>query len=421
MTHLMISDTHYAGHCTTGTSNKVWAACLAVEQEGDIQNVDLSTLPATTEVIFLCGYGPYGAALRLEEPKRMSLQAGRDLLRKKWREKAGKGYAPVSFQPFVAAFGKTFGLPLLGPGSASSPMNDPGMPGPGFRETNATNPEEIPSPFRHTAALVKAISSTEMMALLADTRDGRFSSYTVSEKANGERCLVEFDGKELRAYNRKGRLTSVPPEGAYALCQLGHAFVLDGERLIREQAGHYVVFDVLEWEGEDITNLPYRTRLTRLVRGMQGAGLLKKATLTPTIRQAQQNSTVPLLSVLLAIQGEMLAQSTIKEIQTAGGEGVILRSLDAPYQAGGFKYKFLADIDAFVIGIEPGLAGGSLTLALIRPSDRAVIEVGHVRSGLNASDVEQVRQMLAQGRWPVFRVTYLPASTIGITLVQPQT
>ncbi|HEU5378490.1 MAG TPA: hypothetical protein VFV38_23970, partial [Ktedonobacteraceae bacterium] len=280
MTHLMISDTHYAGHCTTGTSNKVWAACLAFEQEGDIRHVDLSTLPATTEVIFLCGYGPYGAALRLEEPKRMSLQTGRDLLRKKWREKAGKGYAPVSFQPFVAAFGKPFGLPLLGPGSASSPLNDPGTPGPGLRETSATNTEEVPSPFRHTAALVKAISSTEMMALLADTRDGRPSSCTVSEKANGERCLVEFDGKELRAYNRIGRLTSAPPEGAYALCQLGHAFVLDGERLIREQAGHYVVFDVLEWKGEDITNLPYRTRLTRLVRGMQGAGLLKKGTLT---------------------------------------------------------------------------------------------------------------------------------------------
>lgn len=205
------------------------------------------------------------------------------------------------------------------------------------------------------------------------------------------------------------------------MCQLGHPFVLDGERLIREQAGHYVVFDVLEWKGEDITALPYRTRLTRLVRGMQSAGLLKDAHLTPTISQAQQNSTVPRLSVLLGVQGEVLAQSVMQEIQVAGGEGVVIRSLDAPYATGGYKYKFLEDIDAFVIGIEPGVSAGSLILAMVRPSDRAIVEVGHVRSGLTDADIERVRGMIVRGQNPVFRVTYLPASTIGITLVQPKT
>ena len=423
MTHLILTEARYAGHCTTGTSNKVWAACLAVEQDGNAHAVDLATLPATTEVLMLCGHGPYGASLRLEAPKRMMLQAALALLRKKWQEKIGKGYLPVPFLPFVPSFGAPCGLPLLLPEFPSDSATDPGVSrGEGTERENRPRSGNEPAPrFRHSVALVKAISYDDLMAKLAEAPDGTPSRYTISEKANGERCLVEFDGAELRAYTRKGRLASSPPEGARALCRLGQPFVVDGERLLREQAGHYVLFDVLEWRGEAVITLPYRIRLTRLVRSMQVAGLLKEPQLTPTLSEARQNSTTPLLSVLLGVQGKEQARRVMQEIQAAGGEGVILRSLDAPYHEGGFKYKFLEDLDAFVIGIEPGIAGGSLRLALLRPSDGAVIEVGHVRSGLNEAEVEQVRDLLARGRWPVFRVSYLPASTIGITLVQPQT
>ena len=127
------------------------------------------------------------------------------------------------------------------------------------------------------------------------------------------------------------------------------------------------------------------------------------------------------LSVLLAVRGAEQAQAVIEEVQAAGGEGVVLRRLDAPYPEGGFKYKFLEDLDAFVIGIEPGIAAGSLKLALRRPADGAVIEIGRVRSGLTDADVETVRCLLQRGPFPVLTVKYMPASTIGITLVQPQT
>jgi ATP-dependent DNA ligase len=100
---------------------------------------------------------------------------------------------------------------------------------------------------------------------------------------------------------------------------------------------------------------------------------------------------------------------------------VVIRDLEAPYHIGGFKYKFLEEIDAFVIGVEPGISAGSLTLALIRPSDGAVIEIGHVRSGLTDVDVQTVKDRLAQGQFPVFRISYLPASTVGLSLVQPRT
>jgi ATP-dependent DNA ligase len=125
--------------------------------------------------------------------------------------------------------------------------------------------------------------------------------------------------------------------------------------------------------------------------------------------------------VLLGVQGEVLTQNVLQEIQSTGGEGVVIRSLDAPYNTGGLKYKFLEEIDAFVIGIEPGVSAGSLILAMVRNTDRAIVEVGHVRSGLTDADIERVGGMLVRGLNPVFRVTYLPASTIGITLVQPKT
>lgn len=199
-------------------------------------------------------------------------------------------------------------------------------------------------------------------------------------------------------------LTSDVPEGARALCQLGHSFVVDGERLLRDEDGLYVIFDVLEWKGEDITALAYRKRMTMAVCSLRDAGLLKDVHLTPILSQAQQNSTVPLLCVLLPIQGEQIAQAVLTEIQTAGGEGVVIRSLDAPYTTGSFKYKFVEDIDAFVIGIEPGVSTGSLILAMVRPSDRAIVEVGHVRSGLTDADIERVKGMLVRGQSP--RVSY---------------
>lgn len=414
MTHLeILPDRSWAGHCTAGSSNKVWAACLAVEREENSSTPPL-TLSDTTQVMFLCVHGPSGATLRREEPKRHSLAAARVFLQAKRIEKERKGYASVDFASFLPAFGSPLGLPLqFAPGSPSSTPSPSPL-------TRQTAPIDDAPAFRHTAARVKAITYEEMLSRLAGTLQTP-SPYTVAEKANGERCQVEFDGSILRAYNRKGRPISAPPEGARALCRLGHPFVIDGERMVRELAGSFVAFDVLEWKGETVLTVPYRTRMTRLVRAMVRVGLLHTDHLTPTLRRAEANSTVPGLCVLLGVQGAEQAQIVIEEIRTAGGEGVILRDLNASYAEAGWKYKFLADVDAFVIGIHEGTAEGSLTLAMVRPTDGAAIEVGHVYSGLNGQAIQTVRHLLAQGKFPVFQIRFLPASTIGLRLVMPQT
>jgi hypothetical protein len=397
----------WAGHCTSGTSNKVWAACLAYARDEEDQT-PLITPSDSTEVFFLSVYGRFGAALQQSAPQRLSFKVAHARFGARRQEKAGKGYASVSFASYLPAFGSPLGMALI---LTSSTAGSTPLP--------ARIPEqqvEETASCRYTAALLKAIPYTGLLARL----EGEDSLYGVSEKVDGERCLVEFDGTHLRAYNRKGKAVSLPPDGAQALRRLGSSFVVDGERLTREHAGEYVVFDVLEQDGQNQLALPYRSRMTQLVRNMHRAGLLLHTHLTPTLREARGASAVAGLSVLLVVRGAR-AQTAIQSIQTAGGEGVVLRRLDALYAEGGFKYKFLQDLDAFVIGVEPGVSAGSLTLALLRPSDGAVIEIGHVRSGLTDADVRQVQTMLVQGQHPVFRVSYLPASTIGITLVQPRT
>ena len=119
--------------------------------------------------------------------------------------------------------------------------------------------------------------------------------------------------------------------------------------------------------------------------------------------------------------GAERAAHTLEAVQAASGEGVVLRSLSGDYAAGPFKFKFVTDIDVFVIGVNEGLSAGSLKLGLVRHTDGAVICVGNVRAGLTDSNVNAVRAMLADGQRPVFTVTYLPKRTVGIQLVEPST
>ena len=74
--------------------------------------------------------------------------------------------------------------------------------------------------------------------------------YGVTEKVNGERCLIQFDGRDVVAYNRKGQRMSAPPECAEHLRRLGRPFVTDGEWLTRNLPGYYVAFALLEWDAE---------------------------------------------------------------------------------------------------------------------------------------------------------------------------
>jgi hypothetical protein len=406
MKHLIIlPDSTYAGHCTSGGSNKDWAACLAFEQ--DEQDDSVSALDDASEVVYLGLHGPHGGNLIVDPPKKFTLGQARAHFTKKCREKDGKAYVHVPFAPFLSAFGRPFGLTLVLPSG----------------ERPSTEGSEVPTSaaasttpiLRHQACTVKAITSEHLSQLVRDPR------YGLTEKINGERCLLVFDGKQLAAFNRKGQRMSAPPDGALHLCRLASPFVIDGERLIGAQAGHYVAFDLIEWNNQPFADPSYAMRMTILQMAMQQAGLLLEMRPTPTYAKARVNSMQPELLLLTPAVGEQDIQRAIKEIEVSAGEGVIVRRLEAGYAESPLKYKFVAEMDVFVIAINEGPGGGSLKMGVVRVPDQAVIEVANVRAGLTEADLRVIRQMLEEGKRPVFTVRYLPKRSIGLHLVEPRT
>ena len=411
---LLSQNMLFAGHCTTGGSNKVWGACLAHEQEGP--DPYPSEPEASTEVVYLCVYGAYGARLRVEPPQRLPFHQAHTLFQKKCREKTGKGYQPIAFASLLPSFVYPDGASLVLAATPTEAVaeDDTALSVLTMSQTPTPLPPSLPL-FRYLATPVKAVTWQQAQARLADPGSG------LSEKVNGERCLLEFDGTHLVAYNRKGQRVSAPPQGALPLCQPGIPFVLDGERVPGEPTERFIAFDLLEWNAESVLEQPYSARMLHLVRAMERAGLIRAGICTPTMREALANSTVPDLAILATVSGPLRTQEVIAQIQAEGGEGLILRNLAAKYDEASFKYKFLSDLDAFAFAIQEGVAGGSLKLGLVRPADQAIIAIGHVRSGLNTEDMRAIRTMLDQGQLPVFTVQYLPARTTGLHLVEPRT
>jgi hypothetical protein len=403
MKHLLVLPEYvYAGHCTSGGSNKVWAACLAVEI--DEQQTIPPPVGETTEVVYLSVWGRHGSNLSIGAPKQLPMKNALKLFTGKCREKDGEAYVHVAFAPFLSAFGRPLGLALVA-------AEGVGQRGGG--EPSASQGGQMPSSLGYVACNVRAIDERRLRHMLADPGFG------ITEKVNGERCLIRSDGQELVAYNRKGQQMSAPPVGAFHLLRLGCPFVIDGERLTGELGGHYVAFDLLEWGAEPYTAYPYSQRILTLVQALLQDGLSRTGVPTPTHLLARANSTVTDLALLASVSGAEQAARTLEAVRASSGEGVVLRNLSGDYATEPFKFKFTSDIDAFVISVNEGLSGGSLKLGLVRHTDGAVICVGNVRAGLTEANIASVGAMLAAGQRPVFTVTYLPKRTVGIQLVEP--
>jgi hypothetical protein len=401
---VVLTEYTYAGYCSLG-SNKDWVACLAVEVND--QNSSPPPLHETTEVVYLSIHGPHGGNLVVDPPKKLTLKQAIRHFTKKCHEKNSKAYKPVPFAPYLPMFGRPFGLSLL---ASEEGERDHHVAAPSAH----VQEDEVSSIFNYQPVIVRDAPLQKIQQLLGT------DSYGLSEKVNGERCLLVFDGERLEAYNRRGKRMSAPPVGATHLCQLGCPFVIDGERLTGEMAGHFVAFDLLEWNREAYIGFSYVLRITTLEDAMLKAGLLASLDSTPTLALASANSRVGDLSLLVSIADSQIAPRVIADIQASAGEGIIVRRLDSDYAESPLKWKFVADLDAFAIGVNTGLAEGSLKFGVFRSTDGAVIEIANVRSGFNDNDIRTVRRMIEQGAHPVFRITYLPIRTVGIHLVEPR-
>ena len=366
----------WAGWYNQGGSDKVWG--------GAVQGATFRSV-----------WGKRGGSLARGEKVLATAAAARALYDKKVSEKASEGYHPVPFDD--AGTGIPFLFDAQGGSTSIVTVTRTAVP----RQTVFASGHVLPMDAAELDAAIESVA------------------HALSEKVNGERCLVAYDGSALTAYNRKGQLVALPPAAAQHLIALGHHFVLDGERMTGTGQGSYVVFDALDWDGQDLRPTPYSRRIAVLEAAFADHGLV--SAVAPSIEALAPNC----LYLLTCAVDPAAGRTLVDLVLTRGGEGVIIRTLDAPYLEGDTRHvrkvKFCATLDAFVIRINPGLATGSVTLGLLRPSDGAVIEICNVRSGLKDQDITHLGALLASGERPVLEVEYLPARSVTHKIVEPKT
>lgn len=369
--------------CTDGAHNKQYLAELVEHPDGSYSTP--------------CSYGAIGAKLsttvKYTGPDRTRAVAA---FEKVVAEKLGKGYTE---EPVPAVLG---GAAVSGLGSGPLPAL-------------AANSGDMPPRFGAQLA-----SDRGFQAL----HDAVFNPYLfrLEEKWDGWRALISFaPNGEIEIRNRdgidKGRIANLPLL-ANALRDLGAAVpalyegsVLDGElvgptfaettSLISSGNGdqsalRFVVFDLPYFAGVDRRGVSLSARLADLERVLAYA-------------------TPPVVSSPALVPVKELAEL----IWEAGGEGLIIKELDAPYLSGGRgswrKIKRTITADGVIVGLEPGQGkyAGQVGALVIGQHDAMgkLVEVARIsgftdalRRSLDASFTGHVvefayQERLASGRY----------------------
>jgi bifunctional non-homologous end joining protein LigD len=156
------------------------------------------------------------------------------------------------------------------------------------------------------------------------TPDAPSAAWVAEEKLDGWRCLARVSDAGAALISRKGTPLASGGDVEDALCELPVDCLLDGELVARDRDGvaklpllvagqcsrQYVVWDVLELEGQDLRPLPLRSR-RRLLEAIMG-GCKQPLQM---VRQLPASQAPELYSIVVA----------------GGGEGIVLKDAEAPY------------------------------------------------------------------------------------------
>jgi bifunctional non-homologous end joining protein LigD len=194
----------------------------------------------------------------------------------------------------------------------------------------------------------------------------RHPDWCVQEKFDGRRMLLRSSAGVITAANRRGRATAAPEGVTEALEPVNRPFVIDGE-LVGE---HYHCFDLLYNRGIDLRSLPYSQRLAML------EGFFGKL-------------ESEYFSIVVTACGNT-RQRFVEKLRADGKEGVVLKHLLMPWNAGrpasggnALKLKFWETCSCVVSkvnaqrSVEVALDGRSVGNVTI-PPNHAVPEPGQV-------------------------------------------
>ena len=242
-------------------------------------------------------------------------------------------------------------------------------------------------------------------------------------KWDGYRALAEVRAHGVSLYSRNGmsfnkRFAPI----ANALRNYGSDAVLDGEIVVVDDQGRpdfqllqhyqgsgsghllYYVFDLLYFQGHDLTGLPLLRRKELLKRTL---------TSSPRIRFSDH-----------VVNEGVLFYAVAKE---KGLEGIIAKHSQSTYEAGGrtrqwLKVKTRLTQEGVVAGFTEPEGGrkhfGSLVLGAYEGDE--LVPIGNVGSGFTARDLEDIRERLDSlvREGSPFRAT--PEANTAITWVKPE-
>jgi len=174
--------------------------------------------------------------------------------------------------------------------------------------------------------LLNPIEYAEAKRLLRDP------GWCLQQKFDGKRMLLQKQGEQVTAINRKGLAIGLPSTIGVSAQTIPYDFVIDGECI----GDVFYAFDMLEWAGEDYRTKSYQRRYMSL------EGLLSQpgATHIEFVETATD-----------AANKEWL----FKHLQKEKREGAVFKRLDAPYAPGrpasggsALKHKFYATLSPVV-------------------------------------------------------------------------
>lgn len=270
------------------------------------------------------------------------------------------------------------------------------------------NSKELTSDKKRTPRILPQLlnpieDQSELTKLLSD------HNWVAQQKLDGRRmimevCLTTTQNKsqnKATAFNRRG-LPCGAPEAALQEAELlsktlNKSITLDGESL----GDKLHVFDILKY-GEDTTYLPYSRRLEIL------------ETIFQTFNDKSQS--LQTLQLVSTFRNTSEKKKLLTDLKRNNAEGIVLKEVNSPYQAGRpnskgnhRKFKFVDSLSAIITKVNDKRSVG-LGAYSSEESNSNLIEIGNVSIPVNhevpkKGDIVEVRYLYAI---PVSNALYQP-------------